>query len=230
MRRGGGEGYTEGTEVVRRPLRVRAVVKNRSLALAATQIRCHLGSRSSGFGAEAFAGVFFGRDVGGPTAVFEVPVDGFFDAGVEVFLGGPAELVADFGAVDGVAAVVAGAVGDVGDLRVVRFAVGARGAFVEDRADAVNDFEIRAFVEAADVVGFAGAAFGEGEPDGGGVVFDVEPVADLLAVAVDGEGFSFEGVENHQGDEFLGEVEGAVIVGAVGRDRGEAVGVLEGAD
>ena len=62
------------------------------------------------------------------------------------------------------------------------------------------------------------------------MVFDVEPVADLLAVAVNGERFPLEGVEDHQRDQFFGKVIRAVIVGAVGRDRGQMISVLKGAD
>ena len=160
----------------------------------------------------------------------EIPVDRFGDAGGEVFLGGPAEFGLEFRAVDRVATVVTGAVSDVGDLGGVGFTVGARGFLVEEGADGVNDFDIRFFVQAADVVGLAEAAFLEDEPDRGGVVFDVEPVADLHAVAVDGEMFSLEGVEDDERDKFFGEVIRAVVVRAVRREGREMVGVLERAD
>ena len=120
----------------------------------------------------------------------EIPVDCLGDAGGEVFFRSPAEFGLEFAAVDRVAAVVAGAVGDVGDLLGVGLAVGAGGLLVEEGADAVNDFDVRFFVQAADVVSLADAAFLEDEPDGGRVVLDVEPVADLHAVAVDGEFFA----------------------------------------
>src|SRR5262249_38211021 len=136
-------------------------------------------------GAEAFASVFLGRDLGGPVAVGEVPVDGFLDAGGERLARGPAKLALDLRTIDCVAAVVAGAVGDVGDLIGVFFAVGTRGLLVEQRADRTDDLEVRLLVQAADVVGLADATALEHEPDRGGVVLDEEPVADLHAVAVD---------------------------------------------
>ncbi len=70
----------------------------------------------SGRGAEALAGVFFRRDVVAPGTVFQVPGDGFGEARFEGLLGLPAELALQLGAVDRVAAVVAGPVGHVGDL------------------------------------------------------------------------------------------------------------------
>ena len=48
------------------------------------------------------------------------------------------------------------------------------------------------------------------------MVFDVEPVADLLSVSVDGERFSCEGVVDDERDKFFWEVVGSVVVGAVG--------------
>ena len=61
------------------------------------------------------------------------------------------------------------------------------------------------------------------------MVFDVEPIADLLAVAVHRQRFARQRVGDHQRDQLLGEVVRAVVVGAVaGRDR-QAVGVVPGA-
>ena len=62
------------------------------------------------------------------------------------------------------------------------------------------------------------------------MVADEEPVADLEAVAVDRERLGLQGVREHEGDEFFGELQGAVVVGAVGDEGGEAVGVVPGAD
>src|SRR5690606_38942404 len=76
--------------------------------------------------AEPFSSVLFRRDVRGPVAVRQVPVDGAGDAGFEGFLRFPAEFALEFCAVDRVAAVVAGAVGDVGDLFGVGAAVASR--------------------------------------------------------------------------------------------------------
>ena len=126
---------------------------------------------------------------------------------------GLAEFALDFGAVDGVAEVVAGAVFDVGDEGAAGGAGGEGGhLLVEEVADFLDDGDVGEFVAAADVVGGAVFGFHEDAPDGGAVVFDVEPVADVQAVAIDGKGFAFEGVEDHQGDEFFGEVVGAVVV------------------
>ncbi len=62
------------------------------------------------------------------------------------------------------------------------------------------------------------------------MVFDEEPITDLLAVAVDGKGFAGESVVDDERDKFFGEVVRPVVVGAVGGEYGEPVGVVVGTD
>ena len=166
-----------------------------------------------------------------PVLVFQIPLYGFADTAVEGFLGCPAEFALDFCGVDGVALVVAGAVGDVGDeVGITGDAVGfSGGEFFEQGADGLYDFEVGFFVVAADVIGLAGFSVRYDGVEGTGVVFYVEPVADLAAVAVYGQGAAGQGVEDDVGDEFFGEVAGAVVVGAVGDEGRQAVGALPGA-
>lgn len=70
----------------------------------------------------------------------------------------------------------------------------------------------------------------EDEVDGTGMVFDIEPVAYVLAFTVDGKGLAVAYVVDEKGYEFLGELVGTVVVGAVGYYRGHAVGVVVGTD
>jgi hypothetical protein len=44
------------------------------------------------------------------------------------------------------------------------------------------------------------------------MVFDKQPVANVLAVAVDGKRLTLQGVEDHKRDQFFGELAGAVVV------------------
>ncbi len=61
------------------------------------------------------------------------------------------------------------------------------------------------------------------------MVGDVEPVANLPAVAVDRQVPALERVGDHERDQLLRELVRPVVVRAVGRDRGKAVGVVIGA-
>lgn len=162
-----------------------------------------------------------------PLAVVQVPADGFPEALVEGGALAPAEFGFEAGAVDGVAAVVAGAVFDVGDEAAQAGGVEVR--FFRDEFDeAIEEADVFPFVFAADVVGAAGGAVPHDGPDRFVVVFDIEPVADVAAVAVDREGLAFEHVKDHEGDELFRELVGAVVVRAVGESERQAIGVVVG--
>jgi len=66
-------------------------------------------------------------------------------------------------------------------------------------------------------------------PNDGGAVLDVEPVADVLPLAVDRKTLPFEHVQDHEGGELFEELVGAVVVRAVREGDGEVVGVVVGA-
>ena len=151
--------------------------------------------------------------------------------------------------VDGVALVVAEAVGDEGDEAFVYpvyggLAVGAGHALAEylavggvllhelaDGADGeLHDLDVCLLVVPAHVVDLSVFSFADYEVDGLAVVFDVEPVAHVTAVAVDGELFPFEYVVDDERYELFGEVVGAVVVGAAGDGDGHLVGVPVGHD
>ena len=100
--------------------------------------------------------VVAGADLGAPFEVGEVPRDGALEAGGPGFGGLPAEIALDLGAVDGVAAVVAGAVLDEGDEFAALLAAGERrGLGVDEIADFLDDAQVGEFVAPADVVGAA---------------------------------------------------------------------------
>ena len=62
------------------------------------------------------------------------------------------------------------------------------------------------------------------------MVFDIEPVAHVLALAVDGQLLAVQCVENDERDQLLREMEGAVVVGAVADEHGEVEGMSPCAD
>ena len=150
-----------------------------------------------------------------------VPLDGLGEALAEVGVDGPpAELPLQLGGVDRVAAVVAGAV-----AHPVEVVLGA--AHLAQYL--AQDLDVGALAVGADEVGLADPAPGEDVPDGAGVVLGVDPVADVLARAVELRADPAEDVGHLPGDELLDVLVGAVVVRAVG-DRGpEAVGPRPGA-
>ena len=127
----------------------------------------------------------------------------------------PAQLALELRAVDGVAAVVAGAVGHPVEV------LGVPSHRLQDHA---QDGDVVPLAVGSDEVGLPRAALGEDVPDGAGVVLGVDPVADVLAAAVELGADAVDDVRDLPGDELLHVLVGAVVVGAVG-DRGvQAVG------
>ena len=157
-----------------------------------------------------------------PGLVGHVPVDRLLQALCEVGVGRPpAELALQLGGVDGVAAVVAGAVGDPVEV------LGVLSHRLEDHA---QDGDVVLLAICADEVGLPHAALGEDVPDGRGVVLGVDPVADVLAAAVELGAHAVDDVGDLPGDELLHVLVGAVVVGAVGDRGAQAVGAGPGAD
>lgn len=132
----------------------------------------------------------------------------------------PAQLALELRAVDGVAAVVAGAVGDPVEV----LGVAAHG--LQDHAE---HGDVVLLPVGADEVGLPHAALGEDVPDGAGVVLGVDPVADVLAAAVELGADAVDDVRDLPGDELLHVLVGAVVVGAVGDRGAQAVGAGPGA-
>ena len=78
---------------------------------------------------------------------------------------------------------MAGAVGDELDQLLVR-TVGRRQP-VEHVADAPHDIDVAALVAAADIVGLAEPAALGDQVERAGMILDEQPVADILALAID---------------------------------------------
>ena len=132
----------------------------------------------------------------------------------------PAQLALQLRAVDGVAAVVAGAVGDPVEV------LGVLSHRLEDHAE---NGDVVPLAVGSDEVGLPHAALGEDVPDGRGVVLGVDPVADVLALPVELGAHAVDDVGDLPGDELLNVLVGAVVVGAVGDRGAQAVGAGPGA-
>lgn len=132
----------------------------------------------------------------------------------------PAELALELRAVDGVAAVVAGAVGDPVEV------LGVAPHGLQDHA---QDRDVVPLAVGPDEVGLPHAALREDVPDGAGVVLGVDPVSDVLAAAVELGADAVYDVRDLPGDELLHVLVGPVVVGAVGDRGAQAVGAGPGA-
>ena len=102
-------------------------------------------------------------------------------------------------------------VGDEGDeVHILAFLASQQ---TVDRLDQYPDeVDVLPFVEATDVVGLSRLSLMENQVDGASVVFHIEPVANVLTLAVDGQRLVMTNVVDEQRDELLGELIGAVVV------------------
>ena len=156
-----------------------------------------------------------------PGLVVAVPGNRLREAGGEVGVRGlPAELAAELGRVDGVAAVVAGAVANPVEVVLVS---------AEGPEDLAQHGDVVQLAVGADQVGLADAALRQDGPDGAGVVLGVDPVADVAPVAVELGADAVDEVRDLARDELLQVLVGAVVVGAVGDGGREPEGAGPGA-
>ena len=156
-----------------------------------------------------------------PGLVHDVPVDGLLQTLGEVGVyRPPAQLALELRAVDGIAAVVTGAVGDP---------VEVLGVLSHGLQNHAQDRDVVLLAICAYEVGLPHPALGEDVPDRGGVVLSVDPVADVLALAVELGAHAVDDVGDLPGDELLHVLVGSVVVGAIGDRGAQAVGAGPGA-
>ena len=138
-----------------------------------------------------------------PVFVVQIPPDSFLNAVFKGRLREPAQLVVDLCGIDGIAAIVAGAVFYVLDEGL---------GLTESGENGLHHGEIVLLIMPADVVHFAFPTFPDNEVDGAAVVFRIEPVPHVRPVAVDGKGLIFQRMDEHERDEFFRELVRAVII------------------
>ncbi len=154
----------------------------------------------------------------------------FAQAGLEGFARSPAKFALDFGTIDGVAQIMAGTVGNIGDERAMGADIGVGRELVHQVANGVNHVNIAAFIDPADIIAFAEPALFHHQQQSLGVIIDEQPVANIRALAIDRQRVAFQGVEDHQRDQFFREMIWPVIIGAIGVDHRQAIGMMPGAD
>ena len=104
----------------------------------------------------------------------------------------------------------------------------SRAQAIERRTDGLHDGQVGALVQTTDIIGAPGLAPLEHHLKGAGVILDVQPVADLVPLAIDRQRFASQRLDDDQRYELFREVEGPVIVGAVGHHHGQVIGMTPG--
>ena len=162
--------------------------------------------------------------------MIEVPAYGLAQARLELLSRLPTQFTGDLGGVDGVAAIVARAVGDKCDQLAARTGSQRPCHLIHEVANQCHHVQVGALARPANVVGRAHPAAGQDRTNRRAVILHKEPVADVLPVAVNRQRFAFKRVQDHQRDEFFRKLVRAVVVRTVGCQRGQSKGVLIGPD
>ena len=96
--------------------------------------------------------------------------------------------------------------------------------------DDTDDIDILPLIEPTDIVCLSDCATMEDYVDGTGVVLNIEPIADILTLAIDRERTAVAYIIDEEGYQLLWELIWAVVVRTVGDDRREAVCIVESTD
>lgn len=165
--------------------------------------------------------VVTGEDVLPPGLIVQIPLNGLLDAVSKLGLRQPAQLVVNLGGVDGVAHIVTLAVGNMDDEAF---------GLAQCLADELDDVDVLHLVVAAHIVDLTHTTLADDQVDGTAVILHIQPVTNVQTLAIDGQGLVVQGVGDHQGNQLLREVIGAVVVGAAADGHGQAVGAVIGHD
>src|SRR5207248_4302900 len=79
------------------------------------------------------------------------------------------------------------------------------------------------------VVALAGTAAGHDFVERAGVVVDIEPVPDIVALAIDRDRLAVQRLQDRQRDQLFREMVGSIIVRAVAHHGRQAIGLMPGA-
>src|SRR5687768_13395115 len=126
-----------------------------------------------------------------PLGALNVPAHRLVQARLEGLLRGPAQLALDLARIDRVTQVVPGPILHVGD-EAEDLRLGHARLACDGLTQALHHIDVLDLVVSADVVRLAVVAGLDHAPDGLAVVGDVEPVADVFALAVDGQRLALE--------------------------------------
>ena len=99
---------------------------------------------------------------------------------------------------------------------------------IQSGTDLPHHFKIRQFLSSANVVCLPRNAAIQHGTDTIAMIGNIEPIAHVLAVAIDRQRRALEGIENHKRNQLLRELAWAVVVGAVSGEYWQTVRVVVG--
>ena len=146
-----------------------------------------------------------------PFLIIQVPANGLLNAFLKLQAWFPTEFSLQFGRVDGIAEIMTGTVGNVG-YQVQTVPLWIAKQTVNGLDDNLYDVDVFPLVETANVVCLVYLAVVEYNVDGTGMVNNIEPVAHVLALAIDRQWLAVADIVDKQRDKFLWELIRTVVI------------------
>ena len=116
---------------------------------------------------------------------------------------------------------------NIGD-ELIRVALGVAKSLIYGLNQQAYEVDIAPLVEASDIISVGYLALVEDKVYGTSMVYDIEPVTHVLSRTVDRKGTTQDNILNEEGDKLLGILVRSVVVGTVGDDRRQTIGIMEG--
>src|SRR5579875_66915 len=157
--------------------------------------------------------IFARANGGDPVGMALVPIDSLSQTILESDGRLPAQLALAFAAIDGITAIVAGAIRHVANQRF---------RFTQSLEQGMGQLQVGTFGTAAQVVNLTDPAALPHSENAGTVITNVNPIADILAITVDRHRLITEQITDEQWNQLFRELIGTVVV-RTARDKGRKV-------
>ena len=102
--------------------------------------------------------------------------------------------------------------------------------FIQDAAELLNQLQVSRLIASPNIVRLTRLAILNNGRDGLEVVFNVEPISDLLTIPINRQWLAFKCPQDYQWDQLLGDQIRSVIIVAIGERHKESVSVCKGSD
>ena len=157
-------------------------------------------------------------DVGHPIVILKIPANGFAKSTLQRLFRSPSQLPLNLARIHRVSPIVPRPILHICDEFFARISLAWR-HLIDQIADRLNDFDVGLLVPAPNVVGIAGSSLAQHSGDGVAMILHVEPVANVLAVAVHWQWLAVSRIQNDQRNQLLRKLKSPIIVRAVRGQR-----------
>jgi hypothetical protein len=155
-----------------------------------------------------------------PNRILQIPLNRLAKTGGMTLPWTPVELALYLGCVDRVTEIVARPICYESNPFRVRASIRSRAQLVQLRTKQTHQIDVPPLIIASDIVSLADSTPRDYSMQGLGMVFHVQPITNIFSFAIDRNRFVSKRLQDYHRDELLGELERAIIIGAIGYQNG----------